>query len=763
MIKCLILIVCLAALLHAGCQSQPQSATAPDHKDLTVYTPENSQTRIIDEETARILKRHSVEYKDWRSQTSESSDETMTPDDTLMPDTNPQITDENLNGPKITQATDTPVFTENIVSSALAQPDESSLRQDQDTPDRLFQDVTTAVPALSDPQTADQLISVNFDQADIRSVIKTISEITGINFIVDESIKGTVTVLSPTELRLGEIYHFLESILTVKGFAAVPAGDHVKIVPRTEVNKHNLRIRIGCNPADIPQDDSIVTQIMPLKYANVDEISRIINSRLSAGANLATYESTNTLLLTDTSANIYHIAKIIFQLDVPGSKEELTVIPLQYASAQMLARQITDILENEESSTLRSRRTGQQMKISSKLQIQPNERTNSLIVIANQDDTRLIRDLVRQLDVERPTGAYDVHVVPLKNAQAESIAKSLSQALANRKAFDESGNQLPIQITPDPGTNALIIHASSQDFKVISDIIEKLDIAREMVLVELLIIEISEENLREIGVDWATLDQAVSDSIRVFGNTNFGVRVDYINGDTSGLSVGAFKDIGGDVKIGSILNALENVSGVNILSTPHILTSNHSEANILVGDNIPYVVQSKITETDPATPTVIKTVDYKDVGVSLKITPHISQSGIVRLAIYSEFTKLIESVTGLSSDTPTTAKRQIETEIAMADGATVVIGGLIRDDKITIENKIPLLGDLPLIGGLFKLQRDRLQKTNLLLFITPYVLKDQPDMARITQKKREEIAPELGQRTKDENLENIDILESIWR
>jgi general secretion pathway protein D len=237
----------------------------------------------------------------------------------------------------------------------------------------------------------------------------------------------------------------------------------------------------------------------------------------------------------------------------------------------------------------------------------------------------------------------------------------------------------------------------------------------------------------------------VDNSVRYFGATNFGPRLDFVSGDLEGLAVGAWKGTGSDVRIGAILNALEKTSGVNILSTPHIVTSNHSKAKIIVGENRAFVTQSRITETvDLITPTVIKTFEYKDVGISLEITPHISQGGLVRLEIDSEFTKLIEDVASPSVDTPTTAKREAQTVISMKSGSTIVIGGLIRDDKTNIEKKIPLVGDLPIVGGLFKFQKERLQKTNLLMFLTPYVLSNQKDMEQITETKKKEMEQGMG-------------------
>jgi general secretion pathway protein D len=252
--------------------------------------------------------------------------------------------------------------------------------------------------------------------------------------------------------------------------------------------------------------------------------------------------------------------------------------------------------------------------------------------------------------------------------------------------------------------------------------------------------EISEDGLKKIGVDWATIDQSVDGSARVFGATNFGPRVDFASGTLEGLAVGIWRGSGTNVRIGTMLHALEKQSGINILSTPHILTSNHNKAKIIVGESRPFVVKSRITEgSDPLTPTVIKEYEYKDVGITMDITPHISQGGLIRLEIKSEFTKLIEDVTSLAIDTPSTAKREAETIVSMNSGSTVVIGGLIRDDKIAVETKVPLVSDIPLIGGLFKYEKDQIQKTNLLIFITPHIVSSQEDMEQVTREKKMEI------------------------
>ncbi|MHC4742523.1 MAG: type II secretion system secretin GspD [Planctomycetota bacterium] len=599
-------------------------------------------------------------------------------------------------------------------------------------------------PALYEPGMADQLISLNFDKVDIHAVLKTIGEITGINFVVDNTVTGQITVMSPTQIRLGDLYGVLESILDVHGYAAVPSGDLVKIVPKSEAAKQSLQVRIGSDPGQIPLVDSIVTQIMPLKYADAEEVGKIIKPFLATDSQMSTYARTNSIVVTDTSSNIHHLARIIQKLDVTGSKEEASVIPLKYASASVLSEQITRMMAKNGVISGQPPRNRNGVALNSGLKIMADERTNSIIVVANAQDTATIRRLIEKLDVERSSGSGNVHVVYLQNAQAKETAQSLTSALANMRISGAIEAAQPVQVTADESTNSLIIAASPQDFDVISQIIEKLDIVREQVLVEMLIVEVTEDSMREIGVDWATLDGSVDGSTRGFAATNFGPRVDFASGSLEGLAVGLWRGAGDNLRIGTILHALDKLSGVNILSTPHITTSNHNKAKIIVGENIPYVVESRITETsDFLTPTVIDSYDYKDVGITLDITPHISQGGLVRLEVLTEFTKLIEGATGTSANTPTTAKREAQTVVSMESGSTVVIGGLIRDDKAIVEKKVPLLGDLPVVGGLFRLRRDRLLKTNLLLFITPYRLGTQADLDEITQKKREEAEPAL--------------------
>ncbi|MCH8119839.1 MAG: type II secretion system secretin GspD [Planctomycetes bacterium] len=738
-------LMCIFCLGFAGCQ--------PESEVVTVTAGQENGTQSTESPGAEGLTTKKIEHIDGTGGNLDEKSEPMA----LTAFPKPEMTENNRKAlryeSKVTASQKgtipAPVTTRIHSLGIISPPSDSTIP----IVEQSYSETPVHLPMLDEPGKADELIYVNFDQVDIRVMLKTIGDITGINFIVDDSIRGTVTLMSPTKIRLGEIYDVLESILDVKGYAAVPAGSGnlVKIIPRAEAIKRNLQVRIGSNPSEIPKNDSLVTQIIRLKYADVTEMSQIIRPLLATGLHMATYPRTNSIIVTDTSSNIHHIAKIIDNLDVPGSQEQVTIIGLTYASAEVLSEQITRIMDKSKVVSSQPGRSRTVPKIETGIKILPDIRTNSLIVVANAQDTDTIERLAKQLDTQRPRGTNNVHVVYLKNAQATDTAQSLTGALANMRIAGAIEGAQNVQVTADEGTNALIITASAQDFEVIAEIIEKLDIVREQVLVEMLIIEVSEDSLKEIGIDWATFDQAVDGSVRFFGETGFGIRSGFVNRNLEGLAVGAWRGSGENVRIGAILHALEKVSGVNILSTPHIITSNHQKAKIIVGENIPYIVESRITEIDLDTPSVIDRFEYKDVGISLEITPHISQGGLVRLEIDSEFTKLIEGVTGTSVNTPTTAKRQAQTVVSIKSGSTIVIGGLMRDDKTTIEKKIPLLGDLPLIGGLFRFQRDRLQKTNLLIFITPHILSNQEDLEQITEKKKNEMKSALKELGKKNN------------
>lgn len=601
-----------------------------------------------------------------------------------------------------------------------------------------YPESSVAMPFLSEPAAANRLISLDLNQVDIRVFIKTVGQLTGVNFLVDDGIQGTVSLISPSKIRVGEVYRVLESVLQTKGYAAVPAGSLVKIVPRAEGVRNNLSIHIGSDPSSIPVDDSLVTQIIRLQYADVAQVSTVMSSVVGTGGQVVAFPETNTIIVTDTSSTVHRAARIVQELDVEGPQESIEVVPLRYASANRISEQVTQIMQRGQPQARLRRGTTPAQTPAGSLRILADDRINSVVIVADPVEMEMVKGIIARLDVERPLEAGNIHVIYLEHAEAKEVETAVSTALERITGAPGAESQEPFQITSDESTNSLIVVASPQDYRLVENMVAKLDIAREQVLVEFQIVEASNNLLKELGFDWATLDKAVADSVRGFGYTNLGPRVEAVSGNLEGVGIGLWKDVDGTPEIGAILKALERNSSVNILSTPHVLTSNHQEATIVVGENVPYVSQSRVTEFDPATPTAIRTFDFKDVGVELTVRPHVSGTDMVRLEIDASFSKLIEGSTGLGSETPTTAERQVTTTISIMSGSTVVIGGLMRDDKELVEKKVPLLGDLPLVGGLFRSNAERVEKTNLLLFITPHVLTNRDSLKAMTERKKRE-------------------------
>jgi general secretion pathway protein D len=594
------------------------------------------------------------------------------------------------------------------------------------------------MPFLEKPGASDQMVSIDLNRVDIRVFVKTISQLTGVNFYVDDKIQGTVTIMSPTKVRLGNVYNVFESVLAAHSYAAVVSGDIVKVIPRSVAAKGNLPVRVGADPSNILQEDQLVTQVIPLRYINVTQVNALVAGLVSSDGQVTVYSESNTLVITDTSSTIYRVARILRELDIEKPRENIKYTQLKFASAQQLSGQLTEIVERgQERAAGSTKRLTSDMKDGS-AKILADDRTNSLIIMATPETMAIVDTLVAQLDIESPLEAGYVHVIYLENAEALDMEKSLSAALGRLTAEVSRDTRSSLQITADESTNALIVVASPQDYKVVESMVKQLDVVREQVLIEFQIVEASTNVLKELGIDWATMDQAVADSVRGFGATNLGPRVEAMAGDTEGLAVGLYKQVGDVTQIGAILKALETHSGINILSTPSVLTSNHQEAHIMVGDNVPYVSQSRVTEPGVQLQTAIKTYAYKDVGIEMTVTPHVSVGGLVRMEVDTSFSKLIAGTTGLGGDTPTTANRKATTVISIMTDTTVVIGGLMRDDIEKVIVKVPLLGDLPIIGGLFRHQKDVIEKTNMLLFITPRVLSDRASLLEMTEQKDRE-------------------------
>jgi len=594
-------------------------------------------------------------------------------------------------------------------------------------------------PAKQAPDT--RYVTIDFDNVDIALLIKFISELTGKNFVIDKAVRGKVTIISPTKISVEEAYKVFESVLEVHGFTTVPAGRVVKIVPAVQARSKNIETRLRQEAID--PEDKVVTQLIPLEYADPNELKKLFAPLIAKNSVIISYPPTGILIVTDVLSNIKRLLRIVKAIDVVGIGEEISVVPVEHATATTLVKSLTSIFQRK------VRRKG--APVSPGVRIVADERTNTLIIAATEHDTLKVKQLIELLDKKIPRGEGDIHVYYLQNANAEDLAKVLT-ALPAKQAKAPAKGRAPIiskevQIVADKATNSLVITANKDDYLVLEDVIKKLDIPRRMVYIESLIIEVNVEKDFKLGVEWLGMDDFTYGDKKggYFGGSSGMGNYSSIGGLAqgslpSGFSLGVVgeKITVGDVvfpNLGALLQAYQQDSAVHILSTPQILTTDNEEAEITVGKNVPYITRG---EQEVTTDREYATYEYKDVGITLKITPQINQERFVRLKLFQEVTGIIETE-GLKEGRTTTYKRSAQTTVIVKDSNTVVIGGLIDDNMTNVEYKVPCLGDIPLLGWLFRSSSESRDRTNLFVFLTPRIIENPAEAKKIYEKKKEQI------------------------
>jgi len=595
-----------------------------------------------------------------------------------------------------------------------------------------------ANPASKINGDSERFISIDFNDVDLSVFIKFISELTSKNFVVDQRVKGKVTIISPSKISVKEAYKVFESVLEVHGYTTVEAGQVIKIVPSPDARSKNIETRLkeeAASPAD-----RVVTQLIPLKFANSTEIKKLFAPLISKSSVILAYPPTNMLIVTDVYSNIKRLLRILKAIDITGMGEELSVIPLEYADSTKFVK----ILDSVFKTKTRPKAQGSATAI----KFVADERTNTIIVLASEVETTKIKRLIHLLDRKTPRGKEKIRVYYLENANAEDLAKVL-QELPTKKGGTSEGRKTTFvsetaKITADKATNSLIIMAGKEDYLVLEDIIHKLDVPRSMVYIESLIMEVNVEKDFNLGVEWiaggkTSIDDketAVGGSFRTTG----GVLPSPLTLPEQGFSLGIFSEavtVAGITfpNLGAVVRAFKKDKDVHILSTPQILTTDNEEATITVGKNVPYQTRAGTSEADVD----YSYYEYKDVGITLKITPQISKDRMVRLNISLESTKLDELASIIRNDRPTTLKRTIDNTVIVKDKSTVVIGGLIDDSFSKTEYKVPCLGDIPLLNFLFKSTSKAGDKTNLFVFIVPHVIENPAEAEGIYQKKKDQI------------------------
>jgi general secretion pathway protein D len=593
--------------------------------------------------------------------------------------------------------------------------------------------VAIALLCISTSVFAQQTWTVNFKDTDIQEVIKFIADATGKTIVVDPKVRGQVRVISDRPVNEEELYQLFLSVMDVQGFTAVESGNVVRIVPNRDARSLPVPTTFG----DQGPDDTYVTQVLMLENISASKVLPTLRPLVPQHGHLSAYDPSNAIIVTDTRANILRLKEVIAQID-RSSVSETELVELRFARAEDVAQVISQLERGD-------REGGKSVMVV------PDNRINGILVQGDQIQRMRIRELISRLD--RPQARdSNVRVVYLEYAKAERVAQVLTGVLQNLSRGGNNADNASVQADED--TNALLITTSDDDImQSLLTVIEGLDIRRAQVLVEAIIVEIEGSDGRELGVQWMYRDNkrgfgSSADGSGRMGAVGRGAFDDSDDGllslastlsQTSGQMFGIGR-LGERTDFLSILNMLQETSSTNILSTPNLLTTDNHTASISAGQNVPFATGSFTNTGGGTTPqNPFRTIERRDVGILLEVTPHINEGDSIVLNISQE----VSSLSNIdSADGPITNQRKLQTQVLTADGETVVLGGMIQDDVQTSQQKVPFLGDIPLLGHLFRNQTNRTSKTNLLIFIRATVVRDDRTLEGATAEKYRAIREE---------------------
>ncbi len=580
----------------------------------------------------------------------------------------------------------------------------------------------------------DDKVSLNFVNADIEEVVKAVSQITGRNFVVDPRVKGTINIISSTPVAAPLAYDILLSTLRMQGFAAVEAGGMTKIMPEADA-----KLYVSSALGKRGSSESLVTRVYVLKYESAAQLVPVLRPLIAPNNIVVAYPANNTLVVTDYASNLKRIEQIVDAIDQP-SKTGTVIIPVKRASAIEVAQTINRLLQEGVAGAPGGADSSQRFVLLA------DARTNNLLLrTENQEKLDRVRELVEKLDTDTGTQG-NIHVVYLKNAEAVKLAQTLrgvmsgdtSSLATSGGSASPAGSPASVSagstssapsgggmIQADATTNSLIITAPSNIYNNMRAVIDMLDVRRAQVFVEALIAEVTADKAAELGIQWQGAG-ATSNGDLVAGGTNFGGSGTNIIGIGTSIAAGTAPTIGTGFNVGVVrggnlgllARAMQTDADANILSTPNLMMLDNEEAKIVIGQNLPFITGSQ--NGTAANPNPFQTIERKDVGLTLKIKPQISEGGTVKMVISQE----VSSVQDLTNPAGViTNKRSLDTTVLVDDGQTLVLGGLIQDQVSKGEYKVPLLGDIPILGWLFRYETRKSSKTNLMIFIRPSVLR----------------------------------------
>lgn len=591
---------------------------------------------------------------------------------------------------------------------------------------------------------AAETTTLNFKGADIRAVISSIADVTGKNFIVDPRVKGKVTLISNRAMGKGEVYKVFLSILEVHGYTAIPSGNAIKIVPDADA-KHSAMPFVS--PRNPGKGDEAVTRVIEIEHVTAAQLVPILRPLVPPQGHLAAYPQSNVLIISDRAANIARLVKIIKRIDQPTSGE-IEIVQLENAVASDLVRVLTSLQQQANKKNLKSSRP----------MLVADERTNSILIGGDRAARLQLRAIISHLDTPSEV-VGDTHVIYLRYAKAKDLVPVLTGVGKSKKSKGKTATsrpasgQQPFDIQADESTNALVITAAPSIFRSLKSVIAQLDVRRAQVMVEAIIAEVSSDRAAELGVQWLFDGSGGNNPV---GAINFGGGSSSISGIAKGAATAAasgasgagaaLSAIGSGVTIGlgqfssgtfnfaGLIRALEGDGVTNVLSTPSLVTMDNEEAEIFVGQELS-IPTGSFASAGSANSSVnpFTTFERKQVGIRLKVKPQINEGDAIRLDIEQN----VDGIAGGSAGAGNivTSERSIKTSVLVDDGKTLVLGGLIKDDLVETQQKVPLLGDIPFLGALFRYTTVQKVKTNLMVFLRPTILRTKNDSLNLTRSK----------------------------
>ncbi len=614
--------------------------------------------------------------------------------------------------------------------------------------------MTFLLAAISAMALAQQVtITPNYKEADIRQIVEAVGAVTDKNFIIDPRVNAKVTMLSTTPMTPEAFYEAFLAILEVHQLAAMQSGDIIKIIPNATARQYAGPM----GTSNAAGADDIVTQVVQVQNVGAAQLVPILRPLIPQFGHLAAHPGSNMLIISDRAANVKRMVSIIRRIDL-SSDDDIEVVPLQHASSSEIVRVLTAL-------TQQPRSDGAPVSTS----LVADARTNSILIGGDRADRLRLRTLVAHLDTPLEDGG-DTQVRYLRYADAEELATKLQQHFQNQTAAAGAaapgagaGQLNQISVWADTQTNALVVNAPPKMMRSLMQIVDKLDIRRAQVLVEAIIVEVIADKTAELGVTWAMQGNNSTTPISATNFPDFGPGVVQLAGasagagdtptDPSGLigegitfGIGRLSDSG--VSFAAILRALEGNADTNIISTPSIVTTDNEEASLNVGQEVPFVTGS-FTNTGGNIGSVnpFQTIQRESIGVKLTITPQINDGDSLLLEISQEISNIAQSAEGAAD--LITNQRIIETTVIVDDGQILVLGGLLEDVLRESEQRVPVLGSIPVLGALFRSQKTAKVKTNLLVFIRPKILRDASRIATETNAKYNQIRDVLDRANQD--------------